>query len=74
MLRTTHFAHVLLFACQRCDRPIASVRLSAAKDLEVTDAAEFVLRCQCGWTGQILGARAVKHWVESWGVSAVGAG
>jgi hypothetical protein len=74
MPRTTHFAHVLLFACPRCDRPIASVRLSAAKDLKATDAVEFMLRCQCGWTGHIVGARAGKHWVEPWGVRAVGAG
>jgi len=73
MPRTAHFAHVLLFACQQCDRPIASVRLSTEKVLEPINAVEFMLRCQCGWTGQIVGAHAVKHWVEPWGVRAIGA-
>ena len=73
-MQLNHFVHVLLFACSKCGAPIVSTRLNEERNLEATDAVEFMFRCQCGWTGQIVGARAVKHWVEPWGVRAIGVG
>jgi hypothetical protein len=60
------FAHVLLFSCPRCERPLASACASAGKNLEIADAHWFSPHCHCGWTGDVIGLTAVKHWVESW--------
>ena len=32
----------------------------------MTEAKRFNLPCQRGWTGEIAGVTAVKHWVEPW--------
>jgi len=61
-----HFAHVLLFTCPQCGSPVASARLIEEKNLETADAVEYMLLCRCGWMGQIVGARALKRWVEQW--------
>jgi hypothetical protein len=60
------YAHVLLFRCPGCVRPIAWASASNQKNLEVADGQRFALRCSCGWTGQLAGLAAVKHWVEQW--------
>lgn len=62
------FAHVLLFACPRCGRPLASACASKGSNLETADAHWFNPHCHCGWTGDVIGLTAVKHWVESWSV------
>jgi hypothetical protein len=60
------FAHVLLFACPMCARPLASACASTKQNLEVADAHWFTPHCHCGWSGDVIGVTAVKHWVESW--------
>jgi hypothetical protein len=60
------FAHVLLFACPRCGSPLASACASTKRNLEQADAHWFNPHCHCGWTGEVMGVAAVKHWVEAW--------
>jgi hypothetical protein len=59
-------AHVLLFACPQCDRPLASACASTKQNLEDADAHWFNPHCHCGWTGEVIGLKAVRHWVEPW--------
>ena len=61
-----HFAHVLLFACPECERPLASACASGKKNLEEADAHFFNPHCHCGWSGPVAGMEAVKHWVQAW--------
>jgi hypothetical protein len=61
------FAHVLLFACPQCDRPLASACASTKQNLEDADAHWFNPHCHCGWTGDVIGLTAVRHWVNPWG-------
>lgn len=63
---TEHFAHVLLFACPQCERPLASACASHKQNLEEADAHYFNPHCHCGWTGPVMGLEAVKHFVEPW--------
>jgi len=63
---TGSFSHILLFACPQCGSPLASASVSTEKNLEVTDAQWANPRCDCGWTGSVVGVQAVKHWVEPW--------
>jgi len=63
---TEHFAHVLLFACPECERPLASACASSEQNLEEADAHFFNPHCHCGWTGAVVGMEAVKHWVQPW--------
>ena len=60
------FAHVLLFACPRCGRPLASACVNAKMTLEDADAHWFNPHCPCGWTGDVTGLSAIKHWVQAW--------
>jgi hypothetical protein len=66
MPATEQFAHVLLFACPQCERPLASACASKQRNLEDADAHWFNPHCHCGWTGDVIGAIATKHWVEPW--------
>jgi hypothetical protein len=63
---TQSFAHVLLFACQRCGIPLASACASTERNLEIADGHWFNPHCPCGWTGPVIGALALMHWVEPW--------
>src|SRR5579862_3812140 len=60
------FAHVLLFSCPACRHPLASACLSDYSTLEIADGHWFRPHCHCGWTGDVIGLKAKKHWVESW--------
>jgi hypothetical protein len=60
------FAHVMLFQCPQCGRPLASACASTKQNLEGADAHWFNPHCHCGWTGAVIGLTAVKHWVEAW--------
>jgi hypothetical protein len=60
------FAHVFLFACPICYRPIVTVCNSGSRSLEVADSHEFHSVCYCGWNGTLLGVQALKHWLEPW--------
>jgi hypothetical protein len=61
------FAHVMLFECPECRRPLASACASTKRSLEDADAHWFSPHCPCGWTGEVIGLTAVRHWVEPWG-------
>src|SRR5262245_49535338 len=60
------FAHVMLFDCPVCRHPLSSTCLGEERTLEVADGHWFKPRCHCGWTGDVVGLNARKHWVESW--------
>jgi hypothetical protein len=60
------YAHVLLFACPLCGRPLASACFNTKLSLEDADAHWFTPHCHCGWTGDVSGVSAVKHWVAPW--------
>ena len=62
----SQYAHVLLFACPHCGRPLSSACVSANKNLEIAEAKWFTPHCLCGWSGGVSGVTAVKHWVEPW--------
>jgi GlcNAc-PI de-N-acetylase len=58
--------HVLLFVCPVCERPLASACTSSRRNLEIAEAEWFTPHCHCGWTGDVAGVTAIKHWVERW--------
>ena len=58
------YAHFFLFVCPECRGYLASVCAGAQSNLEVSDAHVFNLHCGCGWTGQLAGFAALRHWVE----------
>jgi hypothetical protein len=60
------YAHVLLFACTLCGRPLSSTCLSTRSNLEIAEAEWFTPHCPCGWSGDIAGVTAAGHWVKSW--------
>jgi hypothetical protein len=60
------YAHVLLFACPLCERPLSSACASTRKNLETAESEWFTPHCHCGWTGNVVGVTAIKHWVEPW--------
>ena len=62
----SQYAHVLLFACPRCGRPLASACFNTKTSLEDADAHWFNPHCHCGWTGDVSGVSAIKHWVAPW--------
>jgi hypothetical protein len=69
------FAHVFLFACPTCSRPLVTVCNSKNRNLEVGDSRQFQPLCHCGWNGTLAGVEALKHWREPWTNEApVGAG
>lgn len=63
---TEQFAHVLLFECPECRRPLASACASTKRSLEDADGHWFNPHCACGWTGAVVGLTAVHHWVADW--------
>jgi hypothetical protein len=58
------FVHVLLFECPECFRPVSSAIATSERNLENTDGRSFVIHCECGWTGNLLGLKAKRHWVD----------
>jgi hypothetical protein len=66
MIIAEQYAHVLLFSCPLCGAPLASACASTKRNLEQAEAHWFNPHCHCGWTGDVLGVIAVKHWVEPW--------
>jgi hypothetical protein len=63
---TEQYAHVFLFACPRCDRPLSGTCFSEQRNLEGAEGTQFSLHCHCGWKGDVAGVVAMKHWVERW--------
>jgi hypothetical protein len=66
MQNIDRYAHVMLFACPQCERPLSATCLSTKSNLEVADAEWFTPHCRCGWTREISGVTAVRHWVAPW--------
>jgi hypothetical protein len=66
MHETAQYAHVMLFACPHCARPLVVTCISSNKSLELAEAAWFSPTCHCGWTGDLAGITATRHWVEPW--------
>jgi len=64
--RPESFVHVLLFQCQQCGEPLAKALQSVERSLEEADATSCNLRCACGWSDNLLGVLALKHWVAAW--------
>ena len=60
------FAHVLLFTCPACGRPLASACVDTKRSLEGADAHWYQPHCHCGWTGEVAGVVAIRHWVVDW--------
>ena len=58
------YAHFFLFKCLTCQGYLATVCSSSQGNLEPTDGHSFNLQCRCGWAGNLLGAAALRHWVE----------
>jgi hypothetical protein len=63
---TKSFAHVVVFKCPGSGDPIAASFLSDSKNLEEVDGHKFKLKCDCGWSGALLGIHRVNGWVENW--------
>ena len=63
---TTSFAHVVVFKCPRSGDPIGASFLSDSKNLEEVDGHKFKVKCDCGWSGALLGIHRVNGWVENW--------
>jgi hypothetical protein len=62
----TLYAHVLLFECPVCGRPLSSACASNTENLEPADGKWFTPHCHCGWTGDVIGVSAREHWVAKW--------
>jgi len=70
MARMAEYAHVFLFRCESCDGALTSVCFTEC-NLETADEQVFRSACDCGWTGELMGFVAVRHWVHSWEAVAV---
>jgi hypothetical protein len=62
------YAHVLLFVCSRCGRPVPAACISTRSNLETAQIQSFTIECVCGGTGDFTGVTAMRHWVEPWRV------
>jgi hypothetical protein len=60
------YAHILLFSCKGCNKPLSIAVMSAARNFEKIDADNFDTQCECGWTKEFLGVEAISHWVTEW--------
>jgi len=60
------YVHVLLFECQDCGCPVPSALTSEHRNVEDADTRALRLNCSCGWSGQLSGTDARRHWVEQW--------
>jgi hypothetical protein len=60
------YAHILLYSCRGCNKPLSIVVMSPERNLEQLDAGTFDIRCECGWEKQLLGVEGVCHWVTEW--------
>lgn len=63
---SSQFAHIFLFACPTCSRPLVTTCNSKHRSLETADGYYFHPRCHCGWNGTVAGLEAIKHWLEPW--------
>ena len=59
-----NYVHSLLFECPTCKGPVLLKSSRMEENLEVVDASIFPLQCGCGWSGDLIGFAALRHWVE----------
>jgi len=65
-------AHILIFKCPTCGRPLPFVRLDGAKVYPSTETASLdpntvTLECLgCQWTGKLLVFAYEKSWTIDW--------
>ena len=57
------YVHLLLFLCRRCEEPLVISVVSEAANLEKVDCDSYHVKCQCGWSNNLLGVEAARHWV-----------
>ncbi len=60
------YVHLLLFRCKQCGEVLAISVASEARNLEKIDGDSHDFRCLCGWTENLLGVEALRHWVTPW--------
>ncbi len=63
-MQTTEYAHIFLFRCPACHGALTSICFKSESNLEMADEHVFRPACDCGWTGELLGFMAVRHWVQ----------
>ena len=56
--------HSLLFECPTCKGPLLLKCSRLEENLEVVDGSTFALQCGCGWSGDLIGLAALRHWVD----------
>jgi len=66
MRPTEEYAHVFLLRCPACHGALTSVCFKSEGNLETADEHVFRPTCDCGWTGELAGFVAVRHWVQAW--------
>jgi hypothetical protein len=64
--RTKSFAHIVVFKCPASGDPVVGSFLSNDKNLEEVDSHDFNVRCDCGWSGTVLGINRLNGWVAAW--------
>jgi hypothetical protein len=65
-MQTTEYAHVFLFRCPGCHGALTTVCFISENNLEMADEHVFRPTCDCGWTGELVGFVAARHWVQPW--------
>ena len=70
-VRTAEVAHVFLIRCPGCHGALTVACFNCEFNLETADAYVFHPCCECGWTGELMGFLAVRHWVHCWEAPAV---
>jgi hypothetical protein len=60
------FAHVVVFKCTGSGDPFGASFLRDSKNLQEVDGHKFKVKCDCGWSGALLGIHRVNGWVENW--------
>jgi uncharacterized protein YbaR (Trm112 family) len=61
------YAHILVFACPDCNRPLAISHLSEERNLESIDAQKLKIICpDCKSATNVLAATAKRHMVQRW--------
>ena len=64
---TAHtYLHLLVFQCPQCGDPISVPMLSEVRSLEQADGTTCKLACSCGYSREVLGIQARRHYVEPW--------
>jgi hypothetical protein len=52
--------------CPACHGALMAMCFKPESNLEMADENVFWPTCDCGWTGELVGFMAVRHWVQPW--------